>query len=181
MTTSAGSASRTEFSSIAPTESTTVSRVMTAIGRPYCTARLIVPTSRVTRVTRSPVLAPSTRLNGNRRIVSTTYSRIEASRLWPNNVDVICPTKVNMACATTTATMTSAREPTPEAMPAAATRSMSCPRSRGTASAATAASALSTTSAVNDHRLSRISSAVKRTTARSSATGQPRLGLRESA
>ena len=52
----------------------------------FCTARLMEPTSRVTRVTRSPVLAPSTRLRGSRRIVSTTYSRIEARRFWPNRV-----------------------------------------------------------------------------------------------
>ena len=46
---------------MATTERTTVSSEMIAIGTPYCTERLIVPTSRVTRVTRSPVLALSTR------------------------------------------------------------------------------------------------------------------------
>ncbi len=102
---------------MAPTESTTVSKAMTAMGRPVWTARLIVPTSRVTRVTRSPVLAPSTRLSGSRKIVSTTYSRIEANRFWPNSVEVSWPAKVNAAWATTTATITSASEPRPAAGP----------------------------------------------------------------
>ena len=61
---------------------------MIAIGTPYCTARLIVPTSRVTRVTRSPVLAPSTRPSGSRRITSTMYSRADDSRSWPKIVEV---------------------------------------------------------------------------------------------
>ena len=47
---------------------------MIACGRPNCTDRLIVPTSRVTRVTRSPVDAPSTRPSGRRRTVATMYS-----------------------------------------------------------------------------------------------------------
>src|SRR4051794_40085206 len=180
MIASAGSASSTEFSTIAPTESTTVSRVMTAMGTPYCTARLIVPTSRVTRVTRSPVLAPSTRLSGSRRIVSTTYSRMDASRFWPNSVEVTWPANVKTACATTTATISNASEPMPTAGPGALTRSISWPRRRGTVSAATAAMALSTIRATNDPRLVRTSAVTKRTTARSSATGQPRAGLRDS-
>ena len=48
---------------------------MIAIGTPYCTERLMVPTSRVTRVTRSPVLALSTAPSGSRRIVRTMNSR----------------------------------------------------------------------------------------------------------
>ena len=61
-------------------ESTTVSPEMIAIGTPYCTERLIVPTSRVTRVTRSPLLALSTRPSGRARIVRTMYSRADDSR-----------------------------------------------------------------------------------------------------
>ena len=72
---SAGTASTTELSSIATIDSTTVSSEMIAIGTPNCTERLIVPTSRVTRVTRSPVLALSTLPSGSRRIVRTMNSR----------------------------------------------------------------------------------------------------------
>ena len=131
MISSAGAASSTEFSSIATTDSTTVSSVITAIGTPYCTARLIVPTSRVTRVTRSPVLAPSTRLSGSRRIVPTTYSRADASRSCPKSVEVICPANVNSVWASTTATITRARAPMPSAGPLAVTRSTSTPSSFG--------------------------------------------------
>ena len=56
----AGAARNHEFSTIATTLSETVSSEITSAGSPHCTERLIVPTSRVTRVTRSPVLAPST-------------------------------------------------------------------------------------------------------------------------
>ena len=42
-----------------------------------------MPTSRVTRVTRSPVLALSTAPSGSRRIVRTMYSRAVESRSWP--------------------------------------------------------------------------------------------------
>ena len=82
------------MSSIAPIESTTVSSEMIAIGTPYCTERLIVPTSRVTRVTRSPVLALSTAPSGSRRIVRTMYSRAMDRRSWPNSVEVRWATNV---------------------------------------------------------------------------------------
>ena len=88
MSSSAGTASSSELSSIATTDIPTVSTEMMAIGTPNCTERLIVPTSRVTRVTRSPVLAPSTRPSGSRRIVSMMYSRADDSRSWPKIVEV---------------------------------------------------------------------------------------------
>ena len=136
MSSSAGTASSTEFSSIATIERLTVSSEMIAIGTPYCTERLIVPTSRVTRVTRSPVLAPSTRPRGSRRIVSMMYSRAEASRSWPNSVEVRWPRKVNSDCATTTARITSASEVTPDAEVSPETvRSIRSPSRRGTSSA----------------------------------------------
>ena len=91
---SAGTARTTELRSIAPIDITTVSSEMIAIGTPYCTERLIVPTSRVTRVTRSPVLALSTAPSGSRRIVRTMNSRAVESRSWPKSVDVRCATKV---------------------------------------------------------------------------------------
>ena len=72
---------------------------MIAIGRPYCTDRLMVPTSRVTRVTRSPVLALSTWPSGSRRIVPTMNSRAEASRSCPKRVETHWPRNVNSAWA----------------------------------------------------------------------------------
>ncbi len=65
---------------MATTDSATVSPEMIACGTPNCTERLIVPTSRVTRVTRSPVLAPSTRPSGSRSTVVTMNSRADDSR-----------------------------------------------------------------------------------------------------
>ena len=79
------------MTTIATTDSDTVSSEMIAIGTPYCTERLIVPTSRVTRVTRSPVLAPSTRPSGRARIVSTMNSRADDSRSCPKTAEVRCP------------------------------------------------------------------------------------------
>ena len=108
MSSSDGTASSTELSSIATTESTTVSPEMIAIGTPYCTERLIVPTSRVTRVTRSPVLALSTRPSGSRRIVRTMYSRADDSRSWPKIVEVRWARKVSSAWAHTTPTISRA-------------------------------------------------------------------------
>ena len=75
---------------------------MIAIGTPYWTERLIVPTSRVTRVTRSPVLALSTRPSGSARIVRTTYSRADDSRSWPKIVEVRWARKVSRAWVQTT-------------------------------------------------------------------------------
>ena len=108
ITSSDGTASSTELSSIAITDSPTVSSEMIAIGRPYWTDRLIVPTSRVTRVTRSPVLALSTWPSGSRRMVRTMYSRADASRSWPNRVEVRWARNVRNAWATTTTTTSSA-------------------------------------------------------------------------
>ena len=84
------------------TESTTVRPEMIAIGTPYCTDRLIVPTSRVTRVTRSPLLALSTRPSGSGRIVRTMYSRADDNRSWPKIVEVRWARNVSRACVQTT-------------------------------------------------------------------------------
>ena len=175
---SAGTARTTELSSIAPIESTTVSSEMIAIGTPYCTERLMVPTSRVTRVTRSPVLAPSTAPSGRRRIVRTMNSRAVESRSWPKSVEVRWARNVNAACASTTPTITRAswsrERPTPSTVVLT-----SSPSSRGTTSPAPAARALSTTRAANAPRRRDSRSRKKASTSRLPATGQPRSGLRE--
>ena len=82
---------------------------MIDIGTPYCTDRLIVPTSRVTRVTRSPLLALSTLPSGRERIVRTMYSRADDNRSWPNTVDVRWARNVSRAWVQTTATISTAR------------------------------------------------------------------------
>ena len=64
--------------------------------------------SRVTRVTRSPVLAPSTRPSGRASTVRTMYSRASASRSWPKSTDIRSARKVSRACITTTAATASA-------------------------------------------------------------------------
>ena len=83
---------------------------MIAIGTPYCTERLMVPTSRVTRVTRSPLLALSTRPSGRARIVRTMYSRADDSRSWPKTVEVRWARNVSSAWAQTTPTISRASE-----------------------------------------------------------------------
>ena len=175
MTSRDGTASSTEFSSIAITDSATVSSEMIAIGRPNWTARLMVPTSRVTRVTRSPVLALSTWPSGRRRIVCTTYSRADASRSCPKSVEVRWAKKVKSACVTTTPTTSSATwsRPAPSAFTVRSTR---LPSSRGTTSAVAAVSPLSTTRVTKARRRSAMRLLAKRRTARSPATGQPRSG-----
>ena len=109
MTRSEGTASTTELSSMATIESTTVRPEMIAIGTPYWTDRLIVPTSRVTRVTRSPLLALSTRPRGSARIVRTMYSRADDSSSWPKTVEVRWARNVSSAWAQTTPTTSTAR------------------------------------------------------------------------
>ena len=74
-----GAESSSELVIMATSVSTTVMLATIDSGRAQRTLSLIVPTSRVTRVTRSPELALSTRESGNRRIARTTYSRAEAS------------------------------------------------------------------------------------------------------
>ncbi len=177
---SAGTARTTELSSIAPIDITTVSSEMIAIGTPYCTERLMVPTSRVTRVTRSPVLALSTAPSGSRRIVRTMNSRAVESRSWPKSVDVRCATKVKPACASTTPTITSASWPSGRPVPSTVVLTSS-PSSRGTTRPAPAASALSTTSAAKARRRVRNRSLKKAKTSLLPATGQPRSGLRDAA
>jgi hypothetical protein len=175
---SAGTARTTELSSMAPIERTTVSSEMIAMGTPYCTERLMVPTSRVTRVTRSPVLALSTAPSGSRRIVRTMNSRAVDSRSWPNSVEVRCATKVNAACAITTTMMTSASWPSGRPVPSTVVLTSS-PSRRGTMSPATAARPLSTTSAANALRRLDSRSRKKASTSRLPATGHPRSGLRD--
>ncbi len=63
---------------MATSVSTTVVPATTVWGRAQRTLSLIVPTSRVTRVTRSPDDAASTRDSGSRRIARTTCSRAAA-------------------------------------------------------------------------------------------------------
>ena len=65
---------------IATTVSSVVIPAITDSGRPKRTLMLIVLTSRVTRVTRSPVLALSTFPKGSPSTVRTTYSRASASK-----------------------------------------------------------------------------------------------------
>ena len=131
-------------------ESTTVRLEMIAIGTPYCTDRLIVPTSRVTRVTRSPLLALSTRPSGRARIVRTMYSRADDSRSWPNTVDVRWATNVSRAWAQTTPTISRASELSDDAASPATVSLISEPSRRGTTRPVAAARPLSTTSSDED-------------------------------
>ena len=131
MTSSDGTASTTELSSIATIESTTVRPEMIAIGTPYCTERLMVPTSRVTRVTRSPLLALSTRPSGRARIVRTMYSRADDSRSWPKTVEVRWARNVSSAWAQTTPTTSRARVLRDDAASPATVRLIRSPSRRG--------------------------------------------------
>ena len=175
---SAGTARTTELSSIAPIESTTVSSEMMAIGRPYWTERLIVPTSRVTRVTRSPVLALSTAPSGSRRIVRTMYSRAVESRSWPKIVEVRCAMNVSAAWSSTTPTMARASVSSGRPPPSTVVLTSS-PSRRGTTSPVAAASALKATSAANMPLRLVSRSRKNASTARLPDTGHPRTGLRE--
>ena len=179
MTSSDGTASTTELSSIATIESSTVRPEMIAIGTPYCTERLMVPTSRVTRVTRSPLLALSTRPSGRARIVRTMYSRAEETRSWPKTVEVRWATNVSDAWAQTTQTTSTARVLRDDAALPATVLLISSPSSRGTTRPVAAARPLSTTRAANILRRSRSRLPAKASTALLSATGQPRSGLRD--
>ena len=78
-TTSSGRVSSTELSSMATTVSAVVIMAITVSGRPKRMVWLIVLTSRVTRVTRSPELALSTRPSGRPSTVRTMCSRASAS------------------------------------------------------------------------------------------------------
>src|SRR6478752_10680553 len=95
MSTIDGSESIGELLTIATSVRTTVMLATIASGRAQRTLSLIVPTSRVTRVTRSPELALSTRDSGSRRIARTMYSRAVARTLWPSTVEEILAAKVN--------------------------------------------------------------------------------------
>ena len=86
------------FSGIATTVSKVVTLAITDSGRPKRTLWLIVLTSRVTRVTKSPVLALSTFPRGRPSTVRTTYSRASESRSWRNSVDIHSAKKVRIAC-----------------------------------------------------------------------------------
>ncbi len=107
---------------------------MIDIGTPYCTDRLMVPTSRVTRVTRSPLLALSTRPSGRERIVRTMYSRADDNRSWPNTVDVRWARNVSSAWVQTTATISTARALSDEPASPATVRLIREPSRRGTTS-----------------------------------------------
>jgi hypothetical protein len=75
-----GSVSSGEFSSSATTVSATMDTDVTRVGNDQRTAVLILETSEVMRVTRSPLDAASTWPSGSRSTARTTYSRAEASR-----------------------------------------------------------------------------------------------------
>ena len=70
---------------MATTVSTVVIAAITVSGRPKRMVWLIVLTSRVTRVTRSPELALSTRPSGRPSTVRTMCSRASASTSWPKH------------------------------------------------------------------------------------------------
>ena len=160
-------------------DSTTVSREMIDIGTPYCTDRLIVPTSRVTRVTRSPLLALSTRPSGSLRMVRTMYSRADDSRSCPKIVEVRCARNVSSAWVQTTPTTSRARVFSDDAASPATVRSIRAPSRRGTTRPAAAARPLRATSSTKTRLRSRSSARRKCNTAWLSATGQPRSGLRD--
>src|SRR4029453_13991454 len=179
---SSGRVSSGEFNSMATTVSSVVIPAITDSGRPKRTLMLIVDTSRVTRVTRSPVLALSTLPNGSPRTVCTTYSRASDSKSWPKITDTHSAKKVKIACIATTPVTASARPSSVDAkVPPADAASTSEPRMRGTIRPATPASACSSSSAVIIKRRLLSKRAVKALTSRRSATGSPRSGLRESA
>ena len=160
-------------------ESTTVRLEMIAMGTPYCTERLIVPTSRVTRVTRSPLLALSTRPSGRARMVRTMYSRADDSRSWPKIVEVRWATNVSRAWAQTTPTISNASELSDVSASPATVSLINEPSRRGTTRPVAAARPLRTTSTTKTRRRSRRRVRKNASTARLSATGQPRSGLRD--
>ena len=151
----------------------------TASGRPNRTLSLIVATSRVTRVTRSPELALSTLPSGSRSTVATTYSRAAASRSCPKITDISRAKNVRAAWTTTTpATATAKLVSTAAAVPGSAAWSTMAPRIRGTTSPATAASACKINRAMTRSRRVRSMWTANATTAGRSATGSPRSGRR---
>ena len=94
---------------------------------------LIVLTSRVTRVTRSPVLALSTLPSGSPRTVRTTYSRASDNKSWPKITDIHSAKKIKKACITTTpATASASPLRVAVEVPPAETVSTNEPRMSGT-------------------------------------------------
>ncbi len=171
-----------ELSSIAATVSAVVMMAITVSGRPKRMVWAIVPTSRVTRVTRSPELALSTRPSGSASTVRTTYSRAAASTSWPKTAEVRRARKIITAWTTTTPATASASPFRVAAnVPGAAAWSTRPPRIRGTISPAIAARACSTSSTVTATLRRRTRSAKKRPTSLRSATGSARSGRRDSA
>ena len=161
-------------------ESTTVRPEMIAIGTPYCTERLIVPTSRVTRVTRSPLLALSTRPSGSARIVRTMYSRADDSRSWPKTVEVRWARNVSRAWVQTTPTTSRARVFSDDAASPATVRLIRRAEQAGYDETGRRGQAVE-----HDEQRRRPAGARAAgsggtcSTARLSATGQPRSGLRD--
>ena len=120
---------------------------MIAIGTPYCTERLIVPTSRVTRVTRSPVLALSTRPSGSRRIVADDVLARGGEQVLAEQRRGALGEEREQRLRDHDADDQPARARRGRRRPASTVRSTRSPSSRGTTSPAPAASALSTTRA----------------------------------
>src|SRR6476660_9287517 len=107
MSTIDGRESTDELLTMATRVSRTVMLATIDSGSAQRTLSLIVPTSRVTRVTRSPELALSTRESGRRRMARTTYSLAVARTLWPSTVEENLAARVNALCTTTSPATTS--------------------------------------------------------------------------
>ena len=176
--TSVGSASSGEFTAIAPNDRTMRTPSRMNDGRASRAAPLIVCTSRVTRVTRSPELAASMRDSGSASTNRTTFSRAVASTLCPNTTDSRFAANVVKAWTTTMPATTAASLSSCTSSPPMVAWSTRSPSSFGTARPATAASTLPTTSPMNSPRRDATSSFTNRTAADDGATGRPRTGDR---
>ncbi len=155
---------------------------ITDSGRPNRRLWLIVETSRVTRVTRSPELAASTRPNGRPSTVRTTYSRASASTSWPNSTDIRSARKVISAWTTITpATARASPFMVAASVAGAAARSTSSPSSRGTTRPDSAARACRISRATTANRRVRTIRRKNVQTAWRLATGNPRSGRRDDA
>ena len=188
MSTIEGTDSRTELLSIATNVRTTVVPAMIARGSAQRTDSLIVPTSRVTRVTRSPELAVSTRDSGSRRMARTTYSRADARTSWPRNAELTWAAKVISPWTTTMPPTSSAMELAAAiaaswrpACTSATVLSTRPPRRRGMSRPAPAARALPSTTATTMSLRSVSRPPMKRTTLLVSAMGRPLRELSVSA
>ena len=173
-----------ELLSMATSVRTTVVPAVIDWGSAQRTDSLIVPTSRVTRVTRSPEPADSTRESGSRRIARTISSRAAASRPCPSSVEVTWAANVISPCRTTIPATTSAMEfaaaSAASCRPAATSatvESTRAPSRRGMSRPAPAARTLPRMTAMVRRRRAARRDPTNRKTLRRSAMGSPVVEL----